>query len=91
MRIPLTLLLLILGGTLARADDGDVTDVCEIDRLPPGSVYNRIWEPHLAKWSDKHLVCCYGLHLQGKIDMGDIVCSISVDGGENVVTADHGV
>lgn len=63
------------------ADSGDVTDVREIDRLPPGGLYNRIWEPHLAKWKDKHLVACYGLHLAGKTDMGDIVCSISRDGG----------
>ena len=55
------------------AGEGDVTDVCEIDRLESGSLYDRIRELHLAKWTDKHLVCCYRLHLAGKTDMGDIV------------------
>lgn len=64
------------------ADEGDVTDVREIDRLDDNSIYNKIWEPHLAKWNDNHLVCCYGLNLNGKSDMGDIVCSISRDGGK---------
>ena len=81
--LPKTLLLLTLSISVAEADDdGDVTDVREIDRLPPGDIYNRIWEPHLAKWTDKHYVACYGLHLEGKTDMGDIVCSISRDEGE---------
>ena len=63
-------------------DHGDVTDLREIDRLPSGSIYNKIWEPHLAKWTDRHLVCCYGLQVSGKGDMGDIVCSISRDRGK---------
>ncbi|MDE0863306.1 MAG: hypothetical protein OSA98_05925 [Rubripirellula sp.] len=75
------MLFLPLTGVLA-ADNGDVTDVREIDRLRPDSTYKLIWEPHLAKWTDKHLVCCYGLQLQSKTDMGDIVCSISRDGGK---------
>lgn len=66
----------------AAVETGDVTDVREIDRLEPNSIYKKIWEPHLAKWSDDHLVCCYGLNLSGKSDMGDIVCSISQDGGK---------
>ena len=62
---------------------GDATDVLEIDRLAPDGIYNKIWEPHLAKWTDEHLVTCYGLQLNRKLDMGDIVCSISVDGGKS--------
>ncbi len=68
--------------TLFAAERGDVSHVQVIDRLDPTSIYNRIWEPHLAKWSDRHFVCCYGLHLTGKVDMGDVVCSISRDGGK---------
>lgn len=64
------------------AADGDVTEVCEIDRLELDSGFDKIWEPHLAKWSDRHLVCCYGLNLRGKTDMGDIVCSYSRDSGK---------
>ena len=62
--------------------EGDVTDVVTIDSLDFSGPYKRIWEPHLAKWSDRHLVCCYGLELRGKSDMGDIVCSISTDAGK---------
>jgi len=79
--VAVLMLFLPLTGVLA-ADNGDVTDVREIDRLRPDSTYKLIWEPHLAKWTDKHLVCCYGLQLQSKTDMGDIVCSISRDGGK---------
>ena len=64
------------------AESGDVSGVRVIDRLESDSIYNKIWEPHLAKWSDQHLVCCYGLQLAGKVDMGDIVCSTSRDGGK---------
>lgn len=64
------------------ADSGDATDVRVIDRLDPDGPYQRIWEPHLAKWTDQHLVTCYGLQLERKPDMGDIVCSISRDGGK---------
>ena len=74
--------LFVLVTVATAADTGDVTDVKEIDQLDPAGPYKRIWEPHLAKWSEKHLVCCYGLELRGKSDMGDIVCSISRDGGQ---------
>lgn len=84
MKLLLTAVLVFSIDTqLTVADDrGDVTDVREIDRLAPGSQYSKIWEPHLAKWSDTHFVCCYGLNLHGKGDMGDIVCSISRDSGK---------
>lgn len=84
MKNYLTTFLLLLSNALVlfAADHGDVTDVREIDRLDPNGSYKRIWEPHLAKWSDQHLVSCYGLELRGKTDMGDIVCSISQDGGK---------
>jgi hypothetical protein len=84
MNYYLTTFLLIISNTLVlfAADHGDVTDVREIDRLDLNGPYKRIWEPHLAKWTDKHLVSCYGLELRGKSDMGDIVCSISKDGGK---------
>lgn len=81
-RLIALLLLSIHVSTLNAADSGDVTGVREIDRLDLKGPYNKIWEPHLARWNDKHLVCCYGLNLRGKGDMGDIVCSISRDGGK---------
>jgi hypothetical protein len=61
---------------------GDASAIRQIDQLAPEGIYNKIWEPHLAKWSDTHLVSCYGLQLRGKMDMGDIVCSISQDSGK---------
>ena len=61
---------------------GDVTNVVAIDTLDPRGPYNKIWEPYIAKWTDKHYVAAYGLQVRGKVDMGDIVCSISRDAGE---------
>lgn len=76
------LLILFCGGIVSAADGGDVSDVCTIDQLDPNGPYKRIWQPHMAKWGKDHLVTCYGLELRGKYDMGDIVCSISRDGGK---------
>ena len=62
---------------------GNVTDVVTIDSLDKNGPYNKIWEPFIAKWSDKHLVAAYGLQVTGKGDMGDIVCSVSRDAGRS--------
>lgn len=85
MMKPLMLFLILLAFAAAdvAAESGDVTAVRQIDQLDVQGSYKRIWEPHLARWSDQHLVCCYGLELRGKTDMGDIVCSISTDGGKS--------
>ncbi len=64
------------------AFQGDVTDVTTIDTLNPDGPYNKIWEPYLAQWKQKHYVAAYGLQVTGKGDMGDIVCSISRDAGK---------
>ncbi|MHC4995258.1 MAG: sialidase family protein [Planctomycetota bacterium] len=97
---PLVALLLcgfwVCAETLTAAEtgyQGDVTDVVTIDRLPKNGPYNKIWQPHIARWTDKHLVACYGLQLNGKLDMGDIVCSISKDNGKTwsprIMVFDH--
>ena len=78
----LALLIILPAAGVRGVDGGDVTDVRVIDRLNPNASYERIWEPHLAKWKDRHYVSCYGLQLRGKPDMGDIVCSISRDAGK---------
>jgi hypothetical protein len=74
---------------------GDVTHVTTIDTLDPDGPYNKIWEPYLAKWSDKHYLAAYGLQISGKGDMGDIVCSISRDSGKTwghrITVFDHRV
>ena len=66
----------------SNATTGAVSDVQLIDQLPEGSIYEKIWQPFLARWSDTHYVVAYGLQLKGKGDMGDIVCSISPDQGK---------
>ncbi len=72
---------------------GDVTDVIAIDALDPRGPYNKIWEPYIAKWTDQHYVAAYGLQVRGKLDMGDIVCSISRDAGRTwsprIMVFDH--
>ena len=65
-----------------RAYRGDVADVVTIDTLDDKGPYDKIWEPYVARWTDKHLIAAYGLQLRGKPDMGDIVCSLSRDGGK---------
>ncbi len=66
----------------SNATTGAVSDVQLIDQLPEGSIYEKIWQPFLARWSDTQYVVAYGLQLKGKGDMGDIVCSISPDQGK---------
>lgn len=72
---------------------GDVSDVVTLDTLDPNGPYNKIWEPVLARWTDRRLVAAYGLQVRGKVDMGDIVCSISRDAGKTwsgrVTVFDH--
>jgi len=72
---------------------GDVRDVRIVATLAEPGPYNRLWQPFIAKWRQDHLIVAYGLHLTGKIDMGDIVCAISTDDGgsweEPVMILDH--
>lgn len=42
------------------ADNGDAMHIREIDQPDLNGPYNRIWEPHLAKWTDRQLISCYG-------------------------------
>ncbi len=84
---------LALGTSAQPSRGGDVTDVRIIDTLDPNGPFQKIWEPHFAKWTDRHYVACYGLEVRGKGDMGDIVCSISRDAGKTwsprVAVFDH--
>lgn len=61
---------------------GDVKEVVTIDVLPPNSIYKQVWQPFIALWKNNYYVVAYGLKLDGRSDMGDIVCSISKDGGK---------
>ena len=61
---------------------GDVSDVRTIANLELNTRYNNVWQPYVIRWSDDHLIAAYGSQLKGKVDMGDIVCSISRDDGD---------
>lgn len=77
------------------ASNGDVADVRVIRTLDQHPGYDRLWQPYIAQWTDKHLVVAFGGHLPGKVDMGDILCSVSINGGdtweEPVLIFDHKV
>lgn len=62
---------------------GDVTHVRTVVELDADSPYDRVWQPFIERWSTDHLLIAYGHHLRGKVDMGDILCSVSRDGGES--------
>ncbi|MDZ7633474.1 MAG: hypothetical protein U5L72_03140 [Bacteroidales bacterium] len=82
----ISMLFLILAAATAQKESkgytGDVTDVITIDKLPESGIYNKIWQPYIARWQKNHYVVTYGLQLTGKGDMGDILCSITKDGGK---------
>jgi hypothetical protein len=70
---------------MAQADvqyAGDVTDVRSVSTLREPGPYNRLWQPFIASWADRHLLVAFGAHLTGKIDMGDILCAVSTDEGD---------
>jgi hypothetical protein len=74
---------------------GDVSDVRLISTLKRPSIYNRVWQPFIERWKEGHLLVAFGEHLSGKVDMGNIICAVSVDDGdtweEPVSVFDHRV
>ena len=74
---------------------GDVTDVRLVATLKRPGPYNRLWQPFIEVWQPGHLLIAFARQLTGKIDMGDIVCAVSTDGGDSweepVMIFDHGV
>ena len=75
-------LLLFLSVAKAQTPIGDVTGIATVDVLTANTIYDKIWEPYLARWDDKTYVIAYGRRLKGKSDMGDILCSVSKDKGK---------
>ena len=59
--------------TSAAQKTGDVKEVTTIDVLPPESLYKQVWQPFIAQWDDDNYVVTYGLKLDGKSDIGDLV------------------
>ncbi len=79
--IILTLMLIIIE-TSAQPSTGDVTDIVTVDELAENSLYDKIWQPYLTHWDAQTYVIAYSRQLKGKVDMGDIVCSVSRDQGK---------
>ena len=75
------------------AYEGNITNFTTKDILDQTSPFNKIWEPHFAKWMDSHFICAYHLPMRGKVYMGDIVVSLSRDKGETlsprIIVFDH--
>jgi len=65
-----------------QSSTGDVTDIVTVDELAENSNYDRIWQPYMAQWDEQTYVIAYSRQLKGKVDMGDIVCSVSKDRGK---------
>jgi len=72
---------------------GDVKNVVTIDVLSQNSIYKQLWQPFIARWRKNHYIVSYGYKLDGRSDMGDLVCSITKDGGKTwtppVMIFDH--
>src|SRR5277367_6374065 len=64
------------------AAPGDVKDVRVVRNVEqhPGAAL--LWEPYIAEWKPKHLVVAFGAGIPGKTDMGDILASVSTNGGD---------
>lgn len=97
--ILLTCLALLLTCMSAEADDdlnyqGDVTDVRVIRRVEQHPYAGKIWQPFIIQGDGKRdLLVAFGVQLNGKGDMGDIMASLSRDDGdtwqEPVAVFDH--
>lgn len=72
---------------------GDVTQVRVVRSVDQQPGANLLWEPYIAEWKKNHLVVAFGAGIPGKVDMGDILASVSTnDGdtwGEPVTVFDH--
>ncbi|MCR9294293.1 MAG: glycoside hydrolase, partial [bacterium] len=73
---------------------GDVTDLRVISRLDQFPYAWRIWQPFIIQGTKKRdLLVAFGVQVNGKSDMGDILVSLSRDDGdtweEPVLVFDH--
>lgn len=63
-------------------EDPGVTDVRLVSTLDSKGPYDKLWQPFIERWTDERLVIAFGAQVTGKIDMGDILCSVSFDAGD---------
>ncbi|MFB2117644.1 sialidase family protein [Parapedobacter sp. 2B3] len=72
---------------------GDVEQVRVISSLEDFSNVSKLLVPHIVAWKDTHLIAAFETGIPGKVDMGDIISSISGDDGDTwgnrVVVFDH--
>lgn len=61
---------------------GDVKDIVTVAKLAPNGPYNKIWQPYIAILDSQTFIATYGLGLNGKTDMGDILSCVSRDRGK---------
>jgi hypothetical protein len=89
---------LLAGVAMGRAEEvayeGDVTDIRVVRRLEQHPYGWRIWQPFIIRGDGKRdLLVAFGVQVNGKNDMGDILVSLSRDDGdtwqEPVAVFDH--
>jgi hypothetical protein len=92
----LTALVTIVAASLAEevAYEGDVTDIRIVRRLEQHPYAWKIWQPFIIRGDGKRdLLVAFGVQVNGKNDMGDILVSLSRDDGdtwqESVAVFDH--
>lgn len=61
---------------------GDVTQVRVVRSVEQHPGANLLWEPYIAEWKKNHLVVAFGAGIPGKVDMGDILASVSTNDGD---------
>src|SRR5690606_26271835 len=61
---------------------GDVEDVRMIATLEDFNNVPKLLVPHIAVWKDRHVIAAFEAGIPGKVDMGDIISSISEDDGD---------
>ena len=81
--LPLTLQFATAGRAQESTYEGDVTDLRIIRRLEQHPYGWRIWQPFIIQGDKKKdLLVAFGVQVNGKNDMGDILVSLSRDDGD---------
>lgn len=62
---------------------GDASEVTLVRELEEPGPYNRLWQPFIERWAKGNYLVAYGAHYTGKIDIGDILCCQTHDGGKS--------
>lgn len=94
--VAFTALLTIVAASLAEevAHEGDVTDIRVVRRLEQHPYAWKVWQPFIIQGDRRRdLLVAFGVQVNGKNDMGDILVSLSRDDGdtwqEPVAVFDH--